>query len=98
MFGAGEFGRCPQDVNLGEVVLDGYASHSTLHQVRDWHEGHCIQRVCDRLGSHNEIDKIRTTVSTTETRVLTSQTEQVITVVPASRGPAEYRASWPSRS
>jgi len=75
-----------------------YPSHSTLHQVRVWHEGHCIQRVWERLGSHNEIDKIRTTVSTTETRVLTSQTEQVITVVPASRGPAEYRASWPSRS
>jgi hypothetical protein len=72
--------------------------HSILHQVRVWHEGHCIQRLYGRLGSHSEIVMIRTTVSTTEIRDRTLHSEHVSSVVPASRGPAEYRASCPSDS
>jgi len=64
-----------------------------LHQVRVWHEGHCIQRVWERRGSHTEIDKIRTTVSTSEMRERTLHTEHEITVVPISLGPTEYTAS-----
>jgi hypothetical protein len=41
------------------------------------------------MGFHHEMEKMRTAVSMTEILDLTLHSEQVNTVVPLSRGPAE---------
>jgi hypothetical protein len=65
------------------------AVHSTRHQVRSWHDGHCIHRLYALPGIHTEIARMRTIVSTREILDRTPHAEHVITAVPASRGPAE---------
>lgn len=63
---------------------DGYPVQLILHHERVWHAGHWIHRLYGRPGSQSEIDRMRTTDSTSEILERTSHREQVRMTVPVS--------------